>query len=126
MIDCPIKVEGLYVLNNNLFWTLLSIVICMHKYLLLPQPSSAFAYFFPWFNQWPVILKTDILSGQCDSLKQFKKSSTLLFHFFKPNISKFKAVVLSSGDKIVNKRWVWKFLLNENLLGIICRVFKAI
>ena len=44
--------------------------------------------------------------------------------FFEPNISYLKAVVLTSGDKF-EKRDVWKFLLNENLLGIFCRVFKA-
>ena len=41
MVDCLIRVEDLYVLNNNLCWTLLCIVICMHKDLFIPQPSNA-------------------------------------------------------------------------------------
>ena len=66
MLDCFVRVEGLYVLNNNLCSTLLCIVICMHKDLLLPQESSAFVYFFPRFNQCPGILTIDILSGEFD------------------------------------------------------------
>ena len=66
MLDCFVRVEGLYVLNNNLCSPLLCIVICMHKDLLLAQESSAFVYFFPRFNQCRDILTTDILSGEFD------------------------------------------------------------
>ena len=74
MIDCLISVEDLYVFHNILLWTLLRIVICMHKDLLLPQPHSVLAYFFPWFQQWSGTL-TDKLSGAYDQLKLFEKSS---------------------------------------------------
>ena len=42
MIDCLIRAEVVHVLRNNLCWTLLCIVIFMHKDLLFPQPRSTF------------------------------------------------------------------------------------
>ena len=74
MIDCLISVEDLYVFHNILLWTLLRIVICMHKDLLLSQPHSALDYFFPWFHQWSGTL-TDRLSGAYDELKHLRNQA---------------------------------------------------
>ena len=70
-------------------------------------------------NSLPGLINGQVLiRRERDWLKHFKKSSPFLYlaiPFFDPNISDFKAVVLTTGDS-----------LNENLLGITFRVFKAI
>ena len=85
MIDCLIRVEGLYVLNNKLCWILLCTVICMYKDLFLPQPSSASVNFFPWLNQWLGILKTDYQNRVID-LSIFRNQAHS-YSIFEPNIS---------------------------------------
>ena len=47
MIDCLIRMKDLYVLYNKLHWTLLYIVIWLHKDLLLP-PVANTKFEFGW------------------------------------------------------------------------------
>ena len=53
----------------------------MHKDLFILQPISAFVYFFFRSNQWLGILKTDILSGECDRLKGCVRSISASLFF---------------------------------------------
>ena len=61
------------------------------------------------------MIKVTILRNQAPS-----------YSIFLIKFSDFKAVGLTFRDEFENKRYVWEFLLNENLLGILFRVFKGI
>ena len=86
MIECLIKAEDLYVPNNNLCWTLLRIVICMHKDLLLLQANSAFVYFFSWLNQCSGILKIDRYKKSVINLSILRNQAPSYFIFWSKRV----------------------------------------
>ena len=68
MIDCLVRVEGFYVLNNNLCRIVVHCDVHAQRLIVTSKLNKALVYIFPWFNHWPGISETDRVSGEFDPL----------------------------------------------------------
>ena len=85
-------------LKHDLCWILLCTGICKYNNLLLHWLSSVFAYFCPWFVQWPCTLKRLLyIIIRLLQTWAFREIEELVIPFFQSNIFDIPVVVLTFG-----------------------------